>query len=135
MFIGPLYPAAIQDGGVIEAVAAKHPPEARRPGVHGAIVNHHAVAFANTVAAYSFTQRRSGHGWLGIRFQTSPQEDASQIDIHVVLKGNEVTQDQDTLGVLGVNLIYGAMHLHDDPDGHVVTLGIRNVPGPAHEAA
>ena len=31
-------------------------------------------AFANTVAARSFTQQQDGHGWLGIRFQTRPGE-------------------------------------------------------------
>lgn len=72
-------------------------------------------AFANTVATFSYTQQRNGHGWLGIRFQTRPQEPASQIDLHVVLKGKSATEDQDTLGVLGVNLIYGARYLHSAP--------------------
>lgn len=73
-------------------------------------------AFANTVAARSFTQQQDGHGWLGIRFQTSPGEEASQIDLHVQLKGQENIQDQETLGLLGVNLIYAALYLHHDPD-------------------
>lgn len=72
-------------------------------------------AFANTVATFSYSQQRAGNGWLGIRFQTHPQEPASQIDLHVVLKGRSNTQDQDTLGVLGVNLIYGAHYYHHDP--------------------
>lgn len=72
-------------------------------------------AFANTVSTYSYTQQRAGNGWLGIRFQTHPQEPASQIDLHVVLKGKSNTQDQDTLGILGVNLIYGAHYHYDDP--------------------
>lgn len=72
-------------------------------------------AFANTVATFSFTQQRNGHGWLGIRFQTQPHEPASQIDLHVVLKGKSATEDQDTLGILGVNLIYGARYLHHSP--------------------
>ena len=72
-------------------------------------------AFANTVSTYSYTQQRAGNGWLGIRFQTHPQEAASQIDLHVVLKGKSNTQDQDTLGILGVNLIYGAHYFHHNP--------------------
>lgn len=72
-------------------------------------------AFANTVSTFSFTQQRTGHGWLGIRFQTDARAPASQIDLHVVLKGQSNTQDQDTLGALGVNLIYGAHYLHQDP--------------------
>ena len=72
-------------------------------------------AFANTVSTYSYTQQRAGNGWLGIRFQTHPQAAASQIDLHVVLKGKSNTQDQDTLGILGVNLIYGAHYFHQNP--------------------
>lgn len=72
-------------------------------------------AFANTVSTYSYTQQRNGSGWLGIRFQTRPHGPASQIDLHVILKGKSNTQDQDTLGVLGVNLIYGAFYLCNEP--------------------
>ncbi len=72
-------------------------------------------AFANTVSTYSYTQQRAGNGWLGIRFQTHSAEAASQIDLHVVLKGNTNTRDQKTLGILGVNLIYGAHYFYDDP--------------------
>ncbi len=72
-------------------------------------------AFANTVSTYSYTQQRAGNGWLGIRFQTQSQEAASQIDLHVVLKGKSNTHDQDTLGILGVNLIYGAHYFHQNP--------------------
>ena len=72
-------------------------------------------AFANTVATFSYSTKRTGHGWLGIRFQTHPHEAASQIDLHVALKGQSSTRDQQTLGVLGVNLIYAAHYLHRDP--------------------
>ena len=79
-------------------------------------------AFANTVSTFSYTQQRAGHGWLGIRFQTETKAPASQIDLHVVLKGQSNTQDQETLGVLGVNLIYGAHYLHQDPVKLLVSL-------------
>ncbi|HID50328.1 MAG TPA: TonB-dependent receptor [Chromatiales bacterium] len=72
-------------------------------------------AFANTVAARSFTHKTDGHGWLGIRFQTEPRVAPSQIDIHVNLHGKDNVRDQETLGILGVNLIYGALQLHDEP--------------------
>ncbi len=73
-------------------------------------------AFANTVAARGFSQKQDGHGWLGIRFQTEPGIQESQIDLHVRLKGQEHIQDQETLGVLGVNLVYAALYLPADPD-------------------
>lgn len=79
-------------------------------------------AFANTVSTFSHTQQHTGHGWLGIRFQHEPQAPASQIDLHVILKGSSTTQDQDTLGALGVNLIYGAHYLHNDSVELLVSL-------------
>ncbi len=79
-------------------------------------------AFANTVAARSFSQNRPGHGWLGIRFQRYPGEAPSQIDLHVKLKGQENIQDQETLGLLGVNLIYGALYMHDTADELLTSL-------------
>lgn len=72
-------------------------------------------AFANTVAARCFTRNEDGQGWLGIRFQTTPRGEPSQIDIHVHLRGKKSIQDQETLGILGVNLIYGALYHHNDP--------------------
>ncbi len=72
-------------------------------------------AFANTVATFSYAQQRAGHGWLGIRFQTRPNETASQIDLHVALNGKSSTEDQATLGTLGVNLIHGAHYQHKNP--------------------
>jgi hypothetical protein len=82
----------------------------------------HFFAFANTVAARSYTHNTDGHGWLGIRFQARPREAPSQIDLHVNLHGKRNVEDQETLGVLGVNLIYGAMYLHDDADALLVSI-------------
>jgi len=79
-------------------------------------------AFANTVATHSFIRKQDGHGWLGIRFQTQPGEEASQIDVHVCLRGQESLQDQETLGILGVNLIYGALYLHEKPEALIRSL-------------
>lgn len=78
--------------------------------------------FANTVAARSFTYKTDGHGWLGIHFQRAPNEEPSRIDIHVSLHGKQHVQDQETLGILGVNLIYGAMNLHENPEELVRSL-------------
>ncbi|VAW75806.1 Nicotinamide mononucleotide adenylyltransferase [hydrothermal vent metagenome] len=79
-------------------------------------------AFANTVATHSYVRKQAGHGWLGIRFQTQPGEEASQIDVHVCLRGQESLQDQETLGILGVNLIYGALYLQDNPEALIKSL-------------
>lgn len=72
--------------------------------------------FANTVASRSFSRDADGQGWLGIKFQSSACSPPSQIDLHVHLQGKKNTLDQKTLGILGVNLIYAALHYHHDPE-------------------
>ncbi len=73
-------------------------------------------AFANTVATHSYANKINGRGWLGIRFQHQPGAEFSQIELHVNLFGQRSLQDQDTLGRLGLNLIYGATQLTDNPE-------------------
>ncbi len=71
--------------------------------------------YANTVATINFTKKFKGHGWVGIRFQTEVDGDYNEIVLHVRFKENEARLQQETLGILGVNLIYGAFYLNDDP--------------------
>src|SRR5690606_19404272 len=73
-------------------------------------------AFANTVAARSYSRKENGQGWLGMRFQTAARAEPSQIVVHVHLMGKKSLQDQESLGILGVNLIHGALYLHDRPE-------------------
>jgi hypothetical protein len=73
-------------------------------------------AFANTVAARSYTRRADSNGWLGMKFQARPREDPSQIMIHVRLLDAENLREQETLGVIGVNLIHGAFYHHGQPE-------------------
>lgn len=73
-------------------------------------------AFANTVASRSFSRDVDGQGWLGVKFQSSPCSEPSQIDIHVHLQGKKSSEDQKTLGILGVNLIYGVLFYHQQPE-------------------
>ncbi len=71
-------------------------------------------SFANTVASINFKKTQKGHGWIGIRFQTSPEKAPNEIIIHVRLHENEAKHQQETVGAIGVNLIYGAMFYHTD---------------------
>ncbi len=64
--------------------------------------------FADTVAAKSYTRQEEGHGWLGIRFQTEPRGEPSEIIIHARMWDLENVRQQEALGILGVNLVYGA---------------------------
>jgi hypothetical protein len=78
--------------------------------------------FADTVAAKSFNGKNDPHGWLGIRFQSAPRTDPSQIIIHVRLLDKENIQEQEALGIMGVNLAHGAHYLHDNPEGLILSL-------------
>ena len=72
-------------------------------------------SYANTVTTINFDKTMKGHGWVGIRFQTHENEDYNEIIIHVKFIENDATLQQETLGSLGVNLIYGAYNYGDNP--------------------
>ncbi|QNJ98628.1 TonB-dependent receptor [Constantimarinum furrinae] len=72
-------------------------------------------AYANTVATIDFAKKYKGHGWVGIRYQVDPTEDYNEITLHVRFHENDAILQQITLGILGVNLIYGAYYKYDTP--------------------
>ena len=72
-------------------------------------------SYANTVATINFSKKFKGHGWVGIRFQLDPLEDYNEIVLHLRFKETDARLQQETLGVLGVNLIYGAFYMNDNP--------------------
>jgi hypothetical protein len=72
--------------------------------------------FADTVAARSYKGTNECHGWMGIRFQTEPHGPHSDIMIHVRMWDKDNLLQQQALGVVGTNLIYGAFYLRADPE-------------------
>lgn len=71
-------------------------------------------AFADTVAAKSFKYKGDCHGWMGLKFQHTPDEPPSQVILHVRMLDKSNLQQQDALGILGVNLIYACYNsIHD----------------------
>jgi hypothetical protein len=78
--------------------------------------------YANTVATIDFTKKFKGHGWVGFKFQLNSLEDYNEIILHVRFKQTNAQLQQETLGVLGVNLIYGGFYMHDDPKAIVKSL-------------
>ena len=78
--------------------------------------------FADTVAAKSYASKNDPHGWLGIRFQSLPRTDPSQIIIHVRLLDKENVQEQEALGIMGTNLVHAANYLHSDPEALIISL-------------
>jgi len=72
-------------------------------------------SYANTVATIDFAKQFKGHGWVGIRYQIEPDEEYNDIILHIRFKETDVRLQQETLGILGVNLIYGAYYKFNDP--------------------
>lgn len=72
--------------------------------------------FADTVSARNYHGTNECHGWMGIRFQPTPQSPSSQVIIHVRMLDVENALQQEALGIVGVNLVYGACFLHDSPE-------------------
>jgi hypothetical protein len=74
-------------------------------------------AFANTVTTKHISKpgEEGGHGWLGIKFQSQPRKEPSSIIIHVRMLDWETPRQQEAVGILGVNLIHGAIYQHLEP--------------------
>ena len=79
-------------------------------------------AFSDTVSARNFAGTNDCHGWIGVKFQAHPRDQDSQIIIHVRMLDNENQLQQEALGIVGVNLLYGAFFLHHDPERLVESL-------------
>lgn len=78
--------------------------------------------FADTVSARNYHGTNACHGWMGIKFQAHPQDEDSQIIIHVRMLDDEAALQQEALGIVGVNLVHGAFALHHEPDLLVASL-------------
>jgi hypothetical protein len=79
-------------------------------------------AFADTVAARSFRRHDESHGWLGMRFQLEPRGPVNEIILHVRMLDASNLAQQEALGIIGVNLIYGAFYLTNRPDALIASL-------------
>jgi hypothetical protein len=100
-------------------------------------------AFANTVATRKYHAAGAGRGWLGVRFQAQPHQEPSQIIIHAHFLDAEALREQETVGILGVNLIHAAFYrsngdpgaliaaLRDDLSRERVEIDMIKVSGPA----
>src|SRR6266851_3626241 len=84
--------------------------------------------FADTVAARSFKEHNESHGWLGVRFQTHTHSEPSEIIIHVRMLDEENVEQQEALGVIGVNLLYAAFYYHQ-PEKVISSLHENLAPG------
>ncbi len=78
--------------------------------------------FADTVATRSYGRPANGRGWMGVRFQAHPHDPPSEIVLHVHLLHASALHQKEALGVLGVNMLYGAFYQRETPSGLIASL-------------
>src|SRR5205807_1493374 len=66
--------------------------------------------FVDAVSARNFAGTNDAHGWIGLRFQSQPGGPPSDVLLHVNMRDPSNVLQQQSIGVLGVNLIYAAFY-------------------------
>ena len=70
-------------------------------------------AFADTVTTLNYVKTNQGHGWIGVRFQKDSNKKWNEIIIHVNLHDQDAKLQQETVGILGTNLLHACFYLTD----------------------
>ncbi|NBU47510.1 MAG: TonB-dependent receptor, partial [Flavobacteriales bacterium] len=71
-------------------------------------------AFCNTVESLNYHKTNQGQGWVGIRFQLHLNGPVNDIILHIKMHDNSHKAQQESIGILGVNLIHAAFFRTDD---------------------
>lgn len=79
-------------------------------------------AFADTVSALNYQKTNESHGWIGLRFQLKPNGAFNDVVIHVNMLDNDNILQQQALGIIGVNLLYGCYTHHNNPETLLLSL-------------
>jgi hypothetical protein len=72
--------------------------------------------FADTVSARNHAGTNESHGWMGVRFLTEPGGEPNDVLLHVNMMDPSNPVQQEALGLLGVNLLYGVYHQRESPE-------------------
>jgi len=68
-------------------------------------------AFADTVTTLNYVKTNQGHGWIGVRFQKDSNKKWNEIILHVNLHDQDAKLQQETVGILGTNLLHACFYL------------------------
>ncbi len=98
-------------------------------------------AFADTVATINYSKTTKGHGWIGLRFQQTPDGEPSDFIIHVLLLDQDAQLQQETVGIIGTNLVHACFNetdpkeilkkLYDNLSRDKVSINMVEATGPA----
>tara|TARA_B100001971_G_scaffold111191_1_gene102156 strand:- start:98348 stop:99757 length:1410 start_codon:yes stop_codon:yes gene_type:complete len=78
-------------------------------------------SFANTISARNYHGTNEAHGWLGIRFRNRDKT-YSDLVLHIRMHDNTNQLQQKAIGILGVNMIYGAYNHDGNLENFVASL-------------
>jgi len=67
-------------------------------------------SFVDTVSARNYAGTNEAHGWLGLRFQSRPDGEPSDILLHINMRDSSNVLQQEAIGILGVNLLYAVFY-------------------------
>lgn len=79
-------------------------------------------SYAATVSARSYKGGNECHGWIGLRLQLRPKEEPCDVLCHVRMLDGSNELQAEALGILGVNLIYGAFNYANKPEWLIESL-------------
>ena len=72
-------------------------------------------AFCNTVEALNYHKTNQGQGWIGLKFQLTPNSEPNEVHMHVKMHDSRNVWQQEALGTLGVNLVHACYFNNEDP--------------------
>ena len=84
-------------------------------------------AFCNTVESLNYHKTNQGQGWVGIRFQKFLGGGINDVIIHIKMHDNSHKDQQEALGILGVNLIH-ACYFHSEDMEHFLSALVHRIP-------
>lgn len=70
-------------------------------------------AFADTLTTVNYQKTIKGHGWMGIRYQLTPESKPNDFIIHVYLHDQDAKLQQETVGTIGANLLHACFNETD----------------------
>lgn len=72
--------------------------------------------FVDTISARNYAGTNECHGWVGLRFLQEPNGPPNEVILHINLLDPTNPQQQEAVGILGVNLIYAAFFHVGSPE-------------------
>lgn len=72
-------------------------------------------AFCNTVEALNYHKTNQGQGWIGLKFQLTPNSEPNEVHMHVKMHDSKNLWQQEAIGILGTNLVHACYFNNQDP--------------------